>query len=291
MRRPLVGIDAALPSSPPKLPAAIFGREATGRLTEVRYGAPNAFDPALFRIDGARPAECTPLDGSLFSIGITPIVCTAVDSAGNSATATTFNVVVSPPDVVPEGFCGEGFYFDDDAHTCVPTVPLAIDVCSNLEGVQSEVPAGTVRDGDTCIPLSTSGAGGGGAGGSSSGRGEVLGATATTQVSASGGSCYVFQSDLTLGFQGEAVRMLQQFLIGKGYAIPAGATGYFGGQTVAALKAYQSASDIRPSLGYFGPLTRAHVNASCPRVTSQEPTLEELLAKLAELQAALAALR
>ncbi len=75
------------------------------------------------------------------------------------------------------------------------------------------------------------------------------------------GETTVFTTDLTVGSAGASVTALQKFLISKGYAIPAGATGYFGPQTKSALSAFQSAQNIAPAVGYFGPLTRAKVNA------------------------------
>lgn len=71
-----------------------------------------------------------------------------------------------------------------------------------------------------------------------------------------------FTMDMTLGASGAEVTRLQNWLISKGYSIPAGATGYFGAQTAAAVGAYQSANGISPAAGYFGPMTRAKVNAS-----------------------------
>lgn len=68
--------------------------------------------------------------------------------------------------------------------------------------------------------------------------------------------------DLEYGSQGEDVRTLQTILIGQGYSIPAGATGWFGEQTRSALRAYQASSAINPALGYFGPVTRAFMKAS-----------------------------
>lgn len=64
---------------------------------------------------------------------------------------------------------------------------------------------------------------------------------------------------LTLGSSGAEVTKLQNWLISKGYAIPAGATGYFGGQTQAALAAFQAANGISPAAGYYGPVTAAKV--------------------------------
>ena len=97
---------------------------------------------------------------------------------------------------------------------------------------------------------------------------EALIASLQAQLAAlSGGSSsssgsMTFTMDLTLGSSGSEVTALQNWLIGKGYSIPAGATGYFGAQTQAALAAYQAANGISPAAGYFGPITRAKVNAA-----------------------------
>lgn len=78
----------------------------------------------------------------------------------------------------------------------------------------------------------------------------------------------VVTRDLTLGSQGPDVAWLQTFLIEekKGFAARdlgvAGATGYFGPLTRAALVEYQTAAGIAPASGYFGPLTRARLLAA-----------------------------
>jgi peptidoglycan hydrolase-like protein with peptidoglycan-binding domain len=79
--------------------------------------------------------------------------------------------------------------------------------------------------------------------------------TTTTTASVS------FSRDLTIGSTGADVTALQNWLISKGFAIAAGATGYFGAQSQAALAKYQAANGISPAAGYFGPITRAKVNA------------------------------
>jgi len=57
----------------------------------VSYVPPSAVDA----VSGAFPATCAPTSGSVFAIGTTPIVCSARDAAGNTATPTTFNVIVN----------------------------------------------------------------------------------------------------------------------------------------------------------------------------------------------------
>jgi len=88
----------------------------------------------------------------------------------------------------------------------------------------------------------------------------TAGAQTTTTTTTS--TTATFSQDLTIGSMGVAVTALQNLLIGKGFGIPAGATGYFGAQTQAALARYQAANGIAPAAGYFGPVTRAHVNAA-----------------------------
>jgi len=92
-------------------------------------------------------------------------------------------------------------------------------------------------------------------------------------AAASGTSASVtFTRNLTIGSTGSDVTALQTWLISKGYSIPAGATGYFGVQTRAAVAAYQAANGITPDAGYFGPITRAKVNASAGTSTTTTTT-------------------
>ncbi len=94
---------------------------------------------------------------------------------------------------------------------------------------------------------------------------QLLATIASLQAQLGGGSnastAMLFTSDLTIGSTGPEVTSLQGWLIKKGFAIPAGATGYFGAQTASALAAYQASVAISPAAGYFGPITRAKVNA------------------------------
>ena len=76
-----------------------------------------------------------------------------------------------------------------------------------------------------------------------------------------------FGANLTVGSTGADVTALQSALIAAGYSIPAGATGYFGSQTKAAVQKYQAANGI-PSTGFVGPLTRAKLNGGVAVVTT-----------------------
>ena len=72
-----------------------------------------------------------------------------------------------------------------------------------------------------------------------------------------------FTKDLTVGSTGANVTALQTWLVSKGFlTMPAGvAMGYFGSVTKTALAKYQTSAGITPASGYFGPITRAKVNA------------------------------
>jgi peptidoglycan hydrolase-like protein with peptidoglycan-binding domain len=86
----------------------------------------------------------------------------------------------------------------------------------------------------------------------------------TTTTTTTTSSSVTFARDLTLGSTGADVTALQTWLISKGFSIPAGATGYFGAQTQAAVAAYQAANGITPAAGYFGPITRGRINVPAP---------------------------
>lgn len=83
--------------------------------------------------------------------------------------------------------------------------------------------------------------------------------TTTTTTTTTTSASVTFTRDLTIGSTGADVTALQTWLIASGYSIPAGATGYFGTQTRAAVAAFQAANAITPAAGYFGPITRAKV--------------------------------
>ncbi len=99
-------------------------------------------------------------------------------------------------------------------------------------------------------------------------------ASLQAQLAASQGTTMTasFSRSLTMGSKGSDVTALQNWLISKGYTIPAGATGYFGAQTRTALAAYQAANGISPAAGYFGPITMKAVNAGGSTTTTTTTT-------------------
>lgn len=78
-----------------------------------------------------------------------------------------------------------------------------------------------------------------------------------------------FERDLALGMSGPDVAALQRYLNAHGYQVglsgagsPGRETNYFGSLTRAAVSRLQQANGIRPTAGYFGPITRKFVNAT-----------------------------
>ncbi len=76
-------------------------------------------------------------------------------------------------------------------------------------------------------------------------------------------TCEVPVPPMTIGSQGANVTALQELLIGWGEVIPAGATGYFGSQTQAALASWQAANGVAPAVGYYGPITQGAMESAC----------------------------
>ena len=99
-----------------------------------------------------------------------------------------------------------------------------------------------------------------------------LGGTATPEMLAFAGPSApapgTFARDLTSGSTGNDVKVLQVWLNANGFQVaasgpgsPGNETTMFGGLTRAAVAKFQAAKGISPAAGYFGPKTRAVVNA------------------------------
>jgi len=81
----------------------------------------------------------------------------------------------------------------------------------------------------------------------------------TPTTPATPGTGYQFTTDLEFGMEVPAVLELQKRLVSLGY-LKATPNGYFGPATQAAVIAWQRAKGL-PGTGYFGPLSRAKMNA------------------------------
>ncbi|HUC31519.1 MAG TPA: sortase [Candidatus Paceibacterota bacterium] len=86
-------------------------------------------------------------------------------------------------------------------------------------------------------------------------------AGANASSSTAPGTDFNFTRNLTLGFQGDDVSALQQFLIADGFLKISTSTGYFGPLTTAALGAWQASEGVSPAVGFFGPISRGVINA------------------------------
>lgn len=74
-------------------------------------------------------------------------------------------------------------------------------------------------------------------------------------------SLQMLARDLDLGMKGEDVKLIQLFLLSRGYDIGfPSATGFFGKGTMAAIKKFQKSNGL-PSLGKIGPATRVLIQA------------------------------
>jgi len=85
--------------------------------------------------------------------------------------------------------------------------------------------------------------------------------------------------DLWKGMRGADVTWLQEYLVSKATGkaavalATAGATGYFGSLTTAALAEFQNAHGIMPALGYFGAKTRAFISGNTQQTSTFTGTI------------------
>ncbi len=106
----------------------------------------------------------------------------------------------------------------------------------------------------------------------------TLPALPSLPVQAIATKCSTINTDLTYNANGDAVSALQNFLASKGY-LTATSRGYFGGLTVAAVKAFQIANGISAT-GYVGPITRAKIQSLCSGVVANPATAIDQVTKV-----------
>lgn len=94
-----INIDKIAPTISSHADEAVTTNNTLG--TNVTYSLPSALD----NFDASPSVTCSPVSGSLFSVGKTTVSCNATDQAGNPALLTTFVVNVTystlPPTVTP----------------------------------------------------------------------------------------------------------------------------------------------------------------------------------------------
>jgi hypothetical protein len=96
---PAVEVPPAPDTTPPTLngvPGDVVADATTANGAVVNYPSPTATDDQ----DPAPTVACVPASGSTFSVGTTPVTCTATDRSGNAASAG-FTVIVRPNTVTP----------------------------------------------------------------------------------------------------------------------------------------------------------------------------------------------
>lgn len=116
---------------------------------------------------------------------------------------------------------------------------------------------------------------GGSSGRSGQRRQQPSSTTSVTTASNSVATSSIPSADFTIGATGEGVRVLQLWLITHSYSIPAGATGYFGPQTQAALASYRASlsgvSSTLPNVMFYRAL---FLGSTGPDVTALQQILK-----------------
>lgn len=265
--------------------AQVAGAIRTGITGAAGYGAKN------YTVSGSG-ADITFTRKATGSSGNASITLTDASYGAKAQVVTFTPVYTSGSFEFGIGINGTGYQFrgGNDIQSIVEGLVAELDADTDVTCTEDDTmvtcTADTAGTAFTYSSWATTTGGGGGGGGHSSGGGSSKPKPTTPSTPAGktaaelqamlndlmkqlealkGGSpapaaSGTFMVDLDLGAQGADVTALQNWLIAKGFKIEAGATGYFGAQTQAALAAYQKANGITPAAGFFGPKTRAMVN-------------------------------
>ena len=94
--------------------------------------------------------------------------------------------------------------------------------------------------------------------------------TSGTPSGGTGAAC-TFTRSLTIGSNGTDVTCLQTYLESMGHFTFAGAKGYFGSITQAAVAKWQVANGVSPAVGYFGSISQAKYNSMGGSTTTTPP--------------------
>jgi hypothetical protein len=137
--------DGGLPTPAP--PVITTPGNITANATGLNGAVVTYLASASDVVDGAVPVTCVPPSGSLFPIGTTTVVCTAIDKAGNKATASftvtiNGNVTSTPPT------------FTAPANQTLTATSAVGAVATYTTPVATDVKDGTAPV--TCVPASGS---------------------------------------------------------------------------------------------------------------------------------------
>lgn len=148
--------------------ADITGVEATSSAgAVVSYTPPDATD----NVDAVVPAVCAPVSGATFALGTSIVTCGKSDTAGNSATSTTFSVTVV--DTIPDAFSfvDQGGVADMQEVVSNVIVVSGVSTSTSISVIGGEysvngggytASAGTVSNGDSVAVRHTSASSNGG---------------------------------------------------------------------------------------------------------------------------------
>ncbi len=215
-----------------------------------------------YTTDGTTPTCST---GTVYSSAITisttvTVKAVGCDVAGNASTVVT-GVYTRHNSGSSGGSSGHGGGGGSSSGS-TPAVPA-----THIEGC---IPgnAFNTMTGKSCTVPATPATGCGSGTLFSTTTGKACGSATSTPNHGMSSAVHAFQANLTTGSLGDEVKALQMFLNSHGFTIAASGPGsagnetnMFGALTKAALAKYQAAKGITPAAGFFGPLTRAAVNA------------------------------
>ena len=234
-------LDATAPSDPTADPTA--GSYSGNQSVTL---ASSGSDSILYNIGAADVSNPSCSSGTTYSGAISVISSKTIraigcDTAGNSSGVATFAYTIHHSSGAGGGGGGTSF------HPTVSSPPTSGLGESQIQSILSLLASfGADQSVINNVNASLRGQAGAGTSGAASGA---------------------FTRDLDVGSTGDDVKALQVFLNTHGYPLASSGPGSsgnetstFGGLTQAALAKFQAAKGISPTMGYFGPKTRAAIS-------------------------------
>lgn len=229
-------ISSSSESMPPGLsivvPAPTASSTNTGNITAAISGVPTAVGTFTFTVEAADSDPNYASATETYTLNVD-------ENTTGLITPTTTPAPVPMPAITPT----------------IPTYVTTTITTSDLEAELSDLENELMQ-----LEAET-----GGLGGSSAG---VMPNIPTTPSSAGSVGAF-FSRDLTVGDTGPDVQALQEFLNQNNFPVaqtgpgsPGNETQYFGTETQSALAAWQTANNVSPASGYYGPITRGMIGGA-----------------------------